>query len=90
VTAVKEEMQKAASRADQPKHPHKRPDITIQDGVYTAEVYKSNMFKLQVDELLQQVRFKYGKKVAAVENAMRSLKTMIEQLPSRDPASVCL
>ena len=68
--------------------PHKRRDRTIQDGVYTAEVYKSNMFKLQVDELLQQVKPKYGKKEAPAENAMRTLKTIIEQIPNREAVLV--
>ena len=66
----------------------KRRDEIPQDGVYTAEVYKSNMFKLQVDELLEQVRPKYGKKEAPAENAMRTLKAIIEQIPSREPLSV--
>ncbi|KAF2707452.1 Nrap protein [Pleomassaria siparia CBS 279.74] len=67
---------------------HKRRDRTIQDGVYTAEVYKSNMFKLQVDELLQQVKPRYGKKEAPAENAMRTLKSIIEQIPSRAAISI--
>jgi U3 small nucleolar RNA-associated protein 22 len=47
------------------------------------------MFKLQVDELLQQVKPKYGRKEAPAENAMRTLKFIIEQIPSREPVSVC-
>jgi U3 small nucleolar RNA-associated protein 22 len=47
------------------------------------------MFKLQVDELLDQVKLKYGKKETPAENAMRTLKTIIEQIPDRDPLSVC-
>jgi U3 small nucleolar RNA-associated protein 22 len=70
--------------------PTKRPASSLQDGVYTAESFKSNMFKLQVDELLQQVRLKYRKKEATAENAMRTLKTMIEQIPSRDALPVCI
>ena len=46
------------------------------------------MFKLQMDDLLQQVRVKYGKKEASAENAMRVLKGIIEQLPSREPLPV--
>lgn len=66
----------------------KRRDEIPQDGVYTAEVYKSNMFKLQVDELLEQVRPKYAKKEAPAENAMRTLKAIIERMPSRGSLSV--
>lgn len=68
--------------------PLKRPALSLQDGVYTAESFKSNMFKLQVDELLDQVKLKYGKKEAPAENAMRTLKNIIEQIPSRDPLLV--
>ncbi|KAF3047615.1 hypothetical protein E8E12_010882 [Didymella heteroderae] len=62
----------------------KRPAATLQDGAYTSESFKSNMFKLQVDELLEQVKPKYGKKEAPAENAMRTLKTIMESMPSRD------
>ncbi|KAF2121843.1 pre-rRNA processing protein Utp22 [Lophiotrema nucula] len=73
------------------KAPHRRKEMVAhQDGVYTAEVYKSNVFKLQVDELLQEVKPKYGKKEAPAENAMRTLKTSIEQLPSRPPQSIAI
>lgn len=87
-TVPKQEVSKSASQPAYAKPAHKRQDAALQDGVYTSEVYKSNIFKLQVDELLPQVRFKYGKKVASVENAMRRLKNIIEQIPSRDPAPV--
>ncbi|KAK7193212.1 nrap protein [Paraphaeosphaeria sporulosa] len=63
----------------------KQSDAQLQDGAYTAETFKSNVFKLQVDELLDQVKLKYGKKEAPAENAMRTLKSMIEQIPSREP-----
>lgn len=68
--------------------PLKRSVATLQDGAYTSESFKSNMFKLQVDELLEQMRLKYGKKEAPAENAMRTLKSIIEQIPSRDTLSV--
>ena len=75
---------KATSTAKPPK----RPALSLQDGVYTAESFKSNIFKLQVDELLDQVKLKYGKKEAPAENAMRTLKNIIEQIPSRDSLPV--
>lgn len=73
---------------DKAKKMHKKPDAPMQDGGYTAETFKSNIFKLQVDELLDQVKLRYGKKEAPAENAMRTLKTLIEQLPNRAPLSV--
>jgi len=69
--------------------PPKRPAPTLQDGVYTSESFKPNMFKLQVDELLHQVRMRYGRKDAPAENAMRTLKSIIEQIPNRDALPVC-
>ena len=68
----------------------KRPAATLQDGAYTSESFKSNMFKLQVDELLEQVKPKYGKREAPAENALRTLKTIIESIPSRDALPVRL
>jgi U3 small nucleolar RNA-associated protein 22 len=70
--------------------PVKRPASSLQDGVYTAESFKSNMFKLQVDELLEQVGLRYGKKEAAAETAMRTLKNIIEHIPNRDALPVCI
>ena len=81
--------QTTAGKATSASKPPKRPAPSLQDGVYTAESFKSNMFKLQLDELLEQVKLKYGKKEASAENAMRTLKTIIEQIPSRDPLPVC-
>lgn len=79
-----------AVKASTQSKPPKRPAASLQDGVYTSESFKSNLFKLQVDELLAQVKLKYGKKEAAAENAMRTLKTLIEQIPSREPLAVCI
>ncbi|KAF2011778.1 pre-rRNA processing protein-like protein Utp22 [Aaosphaeria arxii CBS 175.79] len=72
-----------ANNVEQKKQPVKRPATESAESVYTAEVYRSNMFKLQVDELLDQIRPNYGKK--EVESAMRALKEHIEQIPSRPP-----
>ncbi|KAI4921949.1 hypothetical protein J4E90_000377 [Alternaria incomplexa] len=80
--------QTTAGKATSASKPPKRPAPSLQDGVYTAESFKSNMFKLQLDELLDQVKLKYGKKEAPAENAMRTLKTIIEQIPTREPLPV--
>jgi U3 small nucleolar RNA-associated protein 22 len=69
--------------------PHRRPDTQLQDGVYTVESFKNNVFKLQIDQLLEQVKPKYGKKEAPAEHVMRILRNLIEQLPNRAPLSVC-
>ena len=70
------------------KKPPKRAAMDLPQGAYTAETFKSNMFKLQVDDLLAQAKPKYGEKEAPAENAMRTLKTIIEQIPDRDPLPV--
>jgi cobalamin biosynthesis protein CobT len=77
-------------KATDTSKPPKRPTANLQAGVYTSESFKSNLFKLQVDELLEQVKLRYGKKEASAENAMRTLKTIIEQIPSRDALPVCI
>ncbi|KAK3060015.1 hypothetical protein LTS18_009531, partial [Coniosporium uncinatum] len=55
---------------------------------YTGEAFKSNMFKLQMDDLLEQSRVKYGKKEKPAEVALRTLKTILEDIPRREPTSV--
>jgi U3 small nucleolar RNA-associated protein 22 len=79
-----------AVKATNTSKPPKRPAANLQAGVYTSESFKSNVFKLQVDELLEQVALRYGKKEASAENAMRTLKTIIEQIPGRDALPVCI
>jgi U3 small nucleolar RNA-associated protein 22 len=80
--------------APQPKktpkaHPERRTTETL-DGAtaMTGEVYKSNMFKLQVDDLLQEVRPKYTAKDKSIERALRALKSIIEDIPARSPVSI--
>ena len=85
----KKQPEAAAKPKDSGKaRPAKHADAQLAGGVYTAETFKSNVFKLQVDELLEQVKLRYGKREALSENAMRTLKTIIEQLPSREPQPV--
>lgn len=55
---------------------------------YASGTFKSNMFKLQVDELLGQIRPRHGKREAAAEAALHALKTSIEQIPARGPSTV--
>lgn len=55
---------------------------------YVGEVYKSNIFKLQVDELLQQVRPNYNRYAPGIEHILRTLKHVIESIPRREPLLV--
>lgn len=84
--ASKKTPQKA--QKENRKGPHRDRDMAELTGAYTGEVYKSNMFKLQVDELLDQIRPKHGKKEAAAEKALRELKAIVENIPAREPLSV--
>lgn len=69
-----------------------RPMFRGRDGLqgtaYTAEVYKSNVFKLQVDDLLDRVRPRYGKNQGVIDRLLRTLKAIIEEIPDRPPATV--
>ncbi|KAI9488082.1 Nrap protein [Zychaea mexicana] len=46
----------------------------------TAELYKSNIFKLEIDELLQEVSVDYDKHKKLM-NALHQLKTIFENIP---------
>lgn len=80
---------KSTAKVANAQKPPKRPASSPHDGMYTSDAFKSNIFKLQVDELLDQVKLKYGHKEAPAENAMRTLKDIIEHIPSRDALPVC-
>ena len=64
-----------------------RIDKVDRSKVLSAGAYSSNMFQLQVDELLAKVRPAKGRMVKA-ENALHKLKDIIEHLPNREPKPV--
>ncbi|OJD12798.1 hypothetical protein AJ78_06655 [Emergomyces pasteurianus Ep9510] len=51
-------------------------------------VFKSNVFKLQVDELLSQLRPDHDKLLSRVEKPLRKLKSIIEKIPDIPPKTV--
>nr|POF02233.1 u3 small nucleolar rna-associated protein 22 [Quercus suber] len=57
-------------------------------GAYSANTFKSNIFKLQVDELLQQLRPRRGRREEAAEQALHTLKKRLEATPARAPLGV--
>jgi len=82
-------LKHTASLSTREKKKTRKPsEMQLQGSVYTAETFKSNVFKLQVDELLEQVRLNRGKKETAAESAMHALKSLIEQIPNREPLLV--
>ncbi|PYH41142.1 rRNA-processing protein UTP22 [Aspergillus saccharolyticus JOP 1030-1] len=48
-------------------------------------VYKSSFFKLQMDELLNELRPNYDKHFARLQETLRQLKSIIEQIPEKPP-----
>jgi U3 small nucleolar RNA-associated protein 22 len=57
-------------------------------GVSVGNVYKSNLFKLKVDELLGQVARDFSQLEEPINALLRTLKESIEAIPGRDPISV--
>ncbi|PWY65042.1 Nrap protein [Aspergillus heteromorphus CBS 117.55] len=47
--------------------------------------YKSSFFKLQMDELLSELRPNYDKQILRLQETLHQLKTVIECLPDRPP-----
>lgn len=46
--------------------------------------YKSNVFRMETDEMLQEIAFSYGsKKMAAVEKILHRLKSAIDAIPEK-------
>lgn len=75
-----------STRQDNVKQPPKSSrNAQLGASAYAQGTFKSNVFKLQVDELLSQIRPKHGKREAAAEAALHSLKKSIEQIPARGP-----
>jgi hypothetical protein len=69
---------------------HANRNTISQDGqLLVGEMYKSSMFKLQLDELLDEVQPRYERRMVPVENALRKLKSVIERVPDREPVDVC-
>jgi U3 small nucleolar RNA-associated protein 22 len=58
-------------------------------GTYVGELYRSNMFKLQVDALLAQLKPNLSLLENTINNVLRDLKSFIESIPEREPLLVC-
>ncbi|RDW73842.1 putative pre-rrna processing protein utp22 protein [Coleophoma crateriformis] len=60
-----------------------------EDGaLYSGGSYKSNLFKLQVDEMLAEVKPNYEKRLGFISDELHKLKGLIESIGDRDPLSV--
>ena len=58
------------------------------DAIYAGGLYKSSMFKLQVDEMLAEVQPNYEKRASVIDDALRRLKGLIEGIEDREALSV--
>ncbi|KAK2747268.1 hypothetical protein FQN57_002166 [Myotisia sp. PD_48] len=61
---------------------------TVAEYALASGQYKSSLFKLQMDELLSQLRPDHDKLRSRVEKQLRQLKTVIENIPDRAPLSL--
>jgi U3 small nucleolar RNA-associated protein 22 len=69
----------------------KRTKDDDESAPYAGGLYKSSMFKLQVDEMLAEVRPNYGKRFSGADDALRQIKSLIEAIQDREALSVsCL
>lgn len=50
--------------------------------------YNTNLFQLQLNELLSKVRPDYERRMDKADNALRKLKDIIERIPNREAKSV--
>lgn len=55
-----------------------------------GNIYNPNMFKLQVDELLAEMRPDYERKLKKIEKALHKLKVILERIPEHEPLPVGL
>lgn len=56
--------------------------------IHAGGLYKSSIFKQQVDEMLDEMRPNYQKRLGLAEDALRKVKSLIEGIGARDPLSV--
>jgi U3 small nucleolar RNA-associated protein 22 len=66
----------------------KRTQDDDDSALYAGGLYKSSLFKLQVDELLREVQLKYEKRFNGVNDILHRLKGLIETIEERDYLSV--
>ncbi|TQS39252.1 hypothetical protein Golomagni_00227 [Golovinomyces magnicellulatus] len=65
-----------------------QPHDTLESISCNGGEYGSRLFKLQVDELLAEVQLSYEKKFKGVDDTLKSLKIMIENIEPREPLSI--
>ena len=66
-------------------NPAGRPASTIP---FSVDMHQPNLFELQIEEMLREVRPHYAQIMDPVDTALRKLKTLIESIEEREPLSV--
>jgi U3 small nucleolar RNA-associated protein 22 len=71
------------------KHKHPKSAVSSAEAssaAYTGGTFKSNMFKLQVDQMLQAMRPRQGKREATVAEALHKLKKVMDGMLEQQEA----
>lgn len=58
------------------------------EAVYAGGMHKTAIFKLQIDDLLADVRPNYEKYSSIINSKLHEIKGLIESIPNREPLSV--
>lgn len=83
--AEEEEQEKTKAKdTKKPTKPKQASSLEASSAAYTGGTFKSNMFKLQVDQMLQSIRPRQGKREATAAEALHKLKKQIDSIPARD------
>jgi len=85
-----EEQDSAKKSGKKAKHSHKikKSKDELLSGSFVGEVYKSNLFKLQLDELLNSITPKFSRREGAVKEALHAIKDIVNAAPDREPMTV--
>lgn len=78
-----EEQEHKSSEPPSKKHKSQLTAQDVQTARETAELFKSNIFKLQIDELVSEVKIK-DSHVARIEKALHRLHHCISQVPATE------
>lgn len=77
----------ANSKKRKQKSPRNAGDVTSEQektqAVTDMYEYKSNVFRMETEELLKEVRLKHQKRMAPAEKVLHMLKSVIETFPER-------
>ena len=81
--ALKEEP--AAKQAKKAHNTNTEENLQALGDVYQ---YKSNIFKMEMKEMLTEVRINYKKRMAPAERILHLLKGVIDNIPQREGVTV--